>query len=268
VSFADPRLYFDDAKGGAPYEVGANGARSYLAPTQAAEVSPTYYGSAMPDGWDGTREAFRDYTDGHVYWIDDAGVSHDWPGEDGRVTRADAKRARDWARGTYGNDVQAIVEGTGGFGTVPGSSLFKERGVWNPDTGQYDQHANWNNIIDIGVGTFLTFGAIDAFSGGAAAAGGGSSAVGGSSGVAAGGSSAVAATAAGGSLVSTIGTAASIGTAAIKAALGGTRKAATPVIQERTPMTQAGSLLDQLNDPKVQLAIAALVAILLFKGHK
>lgn len=36
--------------------------------------------------------------------------------------------------------------------SVPGSSLFRERGVWNSAEGGYDQGINWTNIAAIGIG--------------------------------------------------------------------------------------------------------------------
>ncbi len=73
---------------------------------------------------------------------------------------------------------------TGGT-SGPTSSLFKNAGEWNPDTGKFDQSINWGNIMAMGVGGAmaapLIAGAVagGAAGGGSAAAGGGAATGGG-----------------------------------------------------------------------------------------
>lgn len=261
-------LQFDDAKGGAPFYMDGS-ARSYLSPSAAAQVTPTQGDDPSYDGSEGARDWSREWA-GAAYWLAN-GVRRYWP-LDGRVTVAQANRAHDWASGTYG---ASVGEGTpfvdfNPVGDVPGGSLFHERGQWDPDSGQYVQPINWNNIANIGVGTFLTFGAINAFTSAGAAASGGSAGV-------ASGSSASAAipAAASGSLVGTGGgaaaalTAAKLGSAALSTALGIKAAVSSPKPPSTVNAAALGSdLSSQLNDPRVKLAIVALVVIALVKGKR
>lgn len=78
-------------------------------------------------------------------------------------------RAVDWARraGAAINPDGSVTNNA-----APDGSLFRQRGRWDPDTGNFEQPINWGNVANIGVGSFLTAGAINAFTGPAAAAGG------------------------------------------------------------------------------------------------
>lgn len=58
-------------------------------------------------------------------------------------------RAVEWARqmGVYTNASGQVVNRS-----APGQSLFKERGHWDPDRGEWDQDVNMNTIVSMGVG--------------------------------------------------------------------------------------------------------------------
>lgn len=61
-------------------------------------------------------------------------------------------RAVEWARsmGVYRDEAGQVTNQS-----APGSSLFKERGHWDQDTGGWKQDTNWNNIASIGVGAMM-----------------------------------------------------------------------------------------------------------------
>ena len=70
------------------------------------------------------------------------------------------ERVREWSR-QRGASINA--DGTITNTAAPGGSLFRERGEWNQQEGKFDQDVNWGNLASIGVGSFLTAGALDAF---------------------------------------------------------------------------------------------------------
>jgi len=106
----------------------------------------------------------------------------------------DDPRMIEWAKqqGVF-IDEQGQVTNT----AAPGGSLFKERGHWNPDTGQFDQDINWGNIASMGVGGMI---AGPAIAGALAGAGGGA--------------------AGGGALASSVPVAGTVGMTAAPAAIG------------------------------------------------
>ncbi len=64
----------------------------------------------------------------------------------------------------------ASIGAPGGTDTVtgqPDATLLKTRGTWNPDTGQYDQGVNWENLASLAAGGFVGAGAGAALAGGA-----------------------------------------------------------------------------------------------------
>jgi len=161
----------------------------------------------------------------------------------------DDPRMIEWAKqqGVF-IDEQGQVQNT----AAPGGSLFKERGHWNPDTGQFDQDINWGNIASMGVGGMIAGPAIaGALAGaGGGAAGGGALAssvpvagtVGMTAAPAAIGSAGASAGLGGGLLASSVPVAGGVGMGAAPAALGaGGAGGAAPLLSSSNPLAGYGS---------------------------
>lgn len=90
--------------------------------------------------------------DGRPYLVDASGKRYFVPPIVAAQYRDDP-RALQWAASQG-----AHIGAAGGSDTVtgaPDSTLTASRGVWNPDTGQYEQGANWDNIASLGVGGLI-----------------------------------------------------------------------------------------------------------------
>jgi hypothetical protein len=116
--------------------------------------------------WDARGNPFRIGTNGQKQYLSPmSAAAYGMPGGEGGP--AGDPRAAAWAK-AHG----ASIDGGQVTNTAqPGSSLFSNRGEWNPSTGQWDQSTNWNNIMSMAVGGLLTAGVANAImSGGAVTA--------------------------------------------------------------------------------------------------
>lgn len=100
---------------------------------------------------------------------------NDWSGKKVFITPIVAAQYKDDPKAqAWAASQGAHIGAAGGSDTVtgaPDATTLKSRGTWNPDTGQYDQGVNWDNVLSMATGGFVGAGALDAaFAGGAGAA--------------------------------------------------------------------------------------------------
>jgi len=175
-----------------------------------------------------------------------------WAIHDGRIHVGPDGKSYVWS--------QADSNGPGNFayvspeadhtGTAPTGSFFQNRGTFNQNTGEWDQGANWTNILSLVAGGMLTAGAASAMMGGAvtpeaiteaaAAQGGGAGAAGG--GAAAGGGGAAAGGGGGASTFLSAAKTGSTGYGILKALVGGSGAGGNGPSVASSLATTAGSI--------------------------
>ncbi len=117
------------------------------------------------------------WDNGKPYWRTAKGGKIFIPPMSAAQIRDDPK-AMAWARAQGVNiDYQTdeagnVTVGEGGVTNTatPGGSLFRNRGEWNSDTGDFDQSLNWGNILSMVIAGTITAGVASAAMGGGAAA--------------------------------------------------------------------------------------------------
>jgi hypothetical protein len=134
--------------------------------------------------WDERGSPYWRAADGSRVYIPPASAMSMW----------DNPRVREWAKAQGYTAQQDPTTGQASVTATnrPGTSLFRQGGVWNSDEGNFDRPINWGNVLSMGVGGLiaapLVAGAVAGGAGSAGAgAGGAGTGAGGAGGAAAGG---------------------------------------------------------------------------------